>query len=82
MTLVAMNEEHLVHRCALLKGLKARLKGRIADSPSRIVVGQKATVHRVVDGGQRVSRFDDEYREQVGRVVGVELGAELQVAGE
>jgi hypothetical protein len=46
------------------------------------VVGQEAAVHRGVDGLQGVARLDDNDREQVGRVVGVELGAELKVAGE
>ena len=66
----------------LLEGFKAGLKARIPESSSRVVVYQGATVHRDVDGGKGVSRLDDKDRKQLGRVVGVELGAELKVAGE
>jgi len=48
--LVALDEEHFVHRGVLLKLLEAGDKARITESSSRIVVDQKATVHRGVDG--------------------------------
>ena len=46
------------------------------------MVGEETTVHLDVDGLRRVARLDDKYGEEVGRVVGIELGAELKVAGE
>jgi hypothetical protein len=46
------------------------------------VVGQEATVHRGVYRLKDVDWLDDEDREQVGRVAGIELGTKLKVAGE
>jgi len=80
--LVALYKEHLVHRRVLLERLEAGREAGVTKLPSGVVVGQEAAVHRGVDGLQGVARLDDNDREQVGRVVGVELGAELKVAGE
>ena len=82
MSLIALDKEHLEHRRVLLQRLEAGREAGVTKLPSGVVVGQEAAVHRGVDGGQRVTWLDDEYGEQIGGVVRVELGAELKVAGE
>ena len=50
MSFVALDEDHLEHRRVFLERFEARRKVRISKSPARVVIDEKATVHRRVDG--------------------------------
>jgi len=82
MPLVALDEEHFVHRRVFLEPLEARREAWITESSSRPVIGEETTVHCGVNRLQGVPWLNDEDGAQIGGVARVELGAELKVAGK